>query len=84
MSKRKPKSRHHRKPRSLKGSNEPRNISLVPREHHCAWHTLFQNMTPDEICKLINSVWLDPDYYFVCRKKNEDYKRSQLELWGDY
>jgi hypothetical protein len=62
-------SRHHRKCRSLGGSDHKRNISLVPPAQHRAWHTLFENMTPEMIAFTINEIWLDPDYEFVVRKR---------------
>ena len=60
---------HHRKPRSLGGTSECRNIVELIQSHHEAWHTLFQNWTPEQIAFAINSYYLDPDYYFVVRKK---------------
>jgi hypothetical protein len=61
---------HHKKPRSIGGSrHETRNHSWVPRIQHNAWHTIFQNETAQEICHKINKMFLDPDYRFVCIKK---------------
>ena len=60
---------HHRKPRSLGGKTEPRNISELIQSHHEAWHTLFQNWTPEQIAFAINTYYLDPDFRFVCVKK---------------
>lgn len=62
-------TRHHRRPRSKLGQDIERNISLVPQNHHEAWHTLFFNADPEEIAQIINRIWLDPDYEFLCRKK---------------
>jgi len=86
MSKRKRevKSRHHRKPRSLGGDNKNENIIIVSQELHRAWHLLFQNLTPEQICTVINTMWLDPDYYFICKKRSDIHKDSQIELYGDY
>jgi hypothetical protein len=61
---------HHRKPRSLGKPNrceinDPMNISHVSVVKHRAWHTLYANMTAQEIAKYTTSVWLDPDYYMV-------------------
>lgn len=61
---------HHRKPRSRGGSNEPSNISHVKHNLHMHWHGLFDNHSPEEICEIINLVWIDPDYKFVCIKKS--------------
>ena len=58
-------SRHHRKPRSLGGGNEDRNISLLPRVKHAAWHTLFQNWDAYRIAEEVNEMYLDPAYKMV-------------------
>ena len=58
-------TRHHRKPRSKGGKDCNRNISIVPSNKHEAWHLLFSNKEPHEIAKIINEVWLDPDYHLV-------------------
>ena len=61
---------HHRKPRSIGGSNYPRNKSMLPLKLHRAWHDLFKNMRPEEIAALINLRYLDPDYEFVVKMKH--------------
>lgn len=61
-------SRHHRLPRSRGGESDERNISFVERDNHRAWHKLFENKTAPEIADIINSVWLDPDFKFICVK----------------
>jgi len=60
------RSIHHRKPRSIGGGNNTDNLIDVPVTKHRAWHTLFENLTAVFICRLINDVWLDTDYKFVC------------------
>jgi len=60
---------HHRKPRSLGGKSEPRNLSELIKDHHVAWHCLFHNWTPEQIAHAINTYFLDPDYEFVCVRK---------------
>jgi hypothetical protein len=65
------KSRHHRRPRSLGGTNEKSNISRVSITEHQAWHTLFQNFEPHVIAEIINNVWLDPDYEFILVRKRQ-------------
>ena len=76
---------HHRKPRSLfaRGDtrvNDPRNLSMVPRHKHEAWHLLFANYEPDVIAKIINESWLDADFYLVAmprkKKRKRKYKRT--------
>jgi len=64
--------RHHRKPRSRGGSNDPSNLSLVKQSQHRAYHTLFGNMHPHEIAWLLTSVWIDPDYTIIAQKKGKD------------
>lgn len=64
-------SRHHRKPQSRGGKGNARNISIVPEYHHKAWHTLFVNYDAYEIAEIINKVWLDPDVYFVVKRRRE-------------
>ena len=66
------KDRHHRKPRSLGGTNDARNISIVDQTKHRAYHTLFQNMTPHEIARLLTEVWVDPDYTIIAVKKRNN------------
>jgi len=63
--------RHHRRPRSIGGSNKDCNISLVYRDQHTAWHQLFRNFEAEQIAEIINRTWLDPDYEFVCVRKPE-------------
>lgn len=72
---------HHRKPKSRGGTNEARNLSIVPIKKHNAWHRLFANYDPPMIAKIINDSWLDPDYYLVAipRKKRKS-NRGQLAL----
>lgn len=62
-------SKHHRKPRFLKGSNEDRNISYLSDYVHRAWHVLFSVKTPREIAETINRLFLDPDYEMIARRK---------------
>lgn len=65
------KSIHHRKPLSIGGENRIYNLSLVTRKQHEAWHLLFENKNAHDIAQIINEVWLDTEYYFMCveRKK---------------
>jgi hypothetical protein len=62
---------HHRKPVSIGGAiNDPRNKSSVERGKHDAWHKLFACKEARTICEIINAKFLDPDYEFVCIKKD--------------
>ncbi len=62
---------HHRKCRSNGGTNDDDNLIRVPTHLHRAWHLLFKNWTAENIAKNINSVWLDPAYELVVRKKEK-------------
>jgi len=64
-------TRHHRLPRNSGGTSEKRNISSVPNKLHEAWHTLFRTYDPYKIARLINRYWIDPDYYFEVRRRDE-------------
>lgn len=65
--------KHHRRPRSIGGKNNQRNISILPRVIHRAWHILFANHTAETICHIINERYLDPDYMFICVKRPPRY-----------
>lgn len=62
-------TRHHRKPQKLGGTHEDRNISKISREKHEAWHLLFNHLDVYEIARLLNEVYIDPDYFFFPVKK---------------
>ncbi len=63
------KTKHHRRPRSKGGNGDPENISYIPDADHKAWHQLFVNYDPEKISQLINELYLDPRYRFVCIRK---------------
>jgi hypothetical protein len=65
-------SKHHRKPTSMGGTSEERNLSELSVSRHRAWHTLFQNWCPERIAYEINSRYLDPDYEMVVVRKLEN------------
>lgn len=58
-------TRHHRKPRKLGGTNEPRNISHITREKHEAWHLLVNHQDIYEVARILNELYVDPDYVLV-------------------
>jgi hypothetical protein len=64
-------TRHHRKPRSIGGKSEPRNVVQIPGNKHAAWHLLFRNFPAQEIARLITEMYLDPDYEFIAVRKEE-------------
>lgn len=72
MSKRKDRYNiHHRRPQSIGGDSRPANLSEVRIDHHKAWHTLFGNMTAQEIMSEINDKWLDYRYKMTVHKMQD-------------
>lgn len=71
---------HHRKPRSMQGTNEPENLSKVNVAHHVAYHTLFGAGDPYYIAKYLNDVWIDPEYYLIVVKRKKEKDKNQLEI----
>lgn len=61
--------RHHRKCKSRKGTDHPRNISYVRHDLHVAYHRLFQNADPHQVAHILNETWIDPDYKLVAVKR---------------
>ena len=72
-------TKHHLRPRSLKGECTESNISYVPEKLHQAWHLLFSNLPPERISQIINEHWLDPGYIMIAIPK-EDYEKVQQAL----
>lgn len=69
MSKQNPRhklTKHHRKPTSIGGTNEDRNISYVPEGQHRSWHDVVSNHTAQTICHILNEKYIDPDFRFIC------------------
>jgi hypothetical protein len=64
------KTRHHRKPRSVGGSDRKDNISRIPEDLHRAWHLLFANNPPHTIANLINEFYIDPDWELTVMRRN--------------
>jgi hypothetical protein len=62
-------SRHHRVPKSAKGTDHPRNISIVTQSKHRAYHVLFGTMNPKEIADYLTDVWIDPNVELLVRRK---------------
>lgn len=77
-------TRHHRKPKSKGGSDNDRNICLIPRKYHEAYHMLFGIGTPEEVCDVLNKYFIDPDYLLVPhRVLPEKENPNQLKLFED-
>lgn len=64
-------TRHHRKSKSRGGNSKPENISVVPDHRHKAWHVLFADKHPEHIAEIINAIWLDPAYKFICVRRQK-------------
>lgn len=75
---RRPLSRHHRHPQSLGGTDEPNNIIMVPVTKHRAWHTLFNNLPPEQIAKTISETWISTDYVMIAVHKEKGLSIGQL------
>lgn len=73
-------SRHHRKPRSLKGKTNERNCIMIKDNLHRAWHTIVGNMSAPEIARLLTEVYIDTDYRMVAELKPKRQKSKQLKL----
>jgi hypothetical protein len=69
--------RHHRLPRSRGGSNEARNISIVERKLHVAWHLLVGNMNAQETARMLSDTWIDPNYYLVAVPRHKPPKKKR-------
>lgn len=63
-------SRHHRLPRSKGGSDYNNNVVLVPMKQHQAFHTLFQNYSPEVIAQILNDTWLPLGTKLVVQKSS--------------
>ena len=65
-------NKHHRLAKSLGGTFSDENISVVPICLHEAYNALFGgNATPQQVCKVLTTVWIDPAYVIVCIPKCE-------------
>ena len=52
---------HHRRPRSIGGTNLPGNTVYVVAKKHRAWHILFGNMNALQICRSLNKNPYKPE-----------------------
>ena len=62
-------STHHRRPRSIGGTSDERNLSELSVSKHRAWHTLFQNWGVERIAAEINERYLDPDWMLIVAQR---------------
>lgn len=66
-------SRHHKRCRSNGGSDKKSNLSYVPQKRHSAYHYLFSNSLPPDMCDLItrllrNDKTLSPRHFMEWKK----------------
>ena len=67
-------TRHHLIPSSRGGTNDEKNIKIVPEKDHRAWHQIFENFTPSEIIKMLEIF--GPEIFLRNQKpKKEAWKR---------
>ncbi len=80
---------HHRRARSLGGTESPANISLVRNKQHSAWHVLVGNMNAIQICDWLNHSKFKPENKkVVCvfingvpvEKKGENNSRNKSKI----
>jgi hypothetical protein len=72
------RTRHHRKPRSAGGNSKKGNISNVREVDHVAFHRLFGPGLPHVIAEIINTIWIDPEYELVVRKRKNPLKENAV------
>lgn len=64
-------SRHHRKMRTNGGTNDPKNMSVVPHNKHVAFHILFGDKTTQQIADVLNEIWIDPDFELIVKPRKQ-------------
>lgn len=71
--------KHHRRPRSLDGSDDPSNIYRLPPNSHKNWHILAGNMNAMQICRVVNAFpWVvSLGVYLKCVLINGDVCRKK-------
>ncbi len=70
-------TKHHRKPRSVGGTSNHGNISMVTKKEHQAYHVLFSNKNPQEVARILTKKWIDHEWCLIaCKKKNRRKKRG--------
>ena len=62
---------HHRKPKILGGTGRlgSENMVQVLVVKHRAWHCLFGTKTPQDIARIINTTWIDPEWELIPVRK---------------
>ena len=65
---------HHRKPKVHGGSGKlgsPNMVQVLVVKHR-AWHCLFGTKQPEDIARIINETWLDPEWEMVAVRRKKD------------
>ena len=68
-------TKHHRCTISHGGSNDPENISYVQEQAHRAFHLLFADMSPEDVARELNKVWISKNWVMVA-VPNEIYNKE--------
>jgi hypothetical protein len=59
---------HHRRPKSIGGGNDSRNLLRCSHKQHQAFHLLFQNWEVPRIIEELNR-WIDPEWTITAKRK---------------
>lgn len=51
------------------GSDDDDNISIIPSHLHAHYHSLFANLLPEEIAKVLNDTWISKNWELVAKKR---------------
>lgn len=65
---------HHRLPKSKTGDGLGGYPIEIKDNLHHAWHTVFQDFDADKICFLINTYYLNPEWEFICERRESPCK----------
>lgn len=60
-----PEEMHHITPQSRYGSDKDNNTCKIPSNFHDCWHTVFENLTPEEQVEFVQ------EFNRLCREKDE-------------
>lgn len=69
--KRPAKTLHHIIPRSRLGDDSEKNLVMVNKERHILYHSLFHNLTPDEIIYMLVTEFWNGDFSHVKKLTKE-------------
>lgn len=61
---------HHRKPKARGGKGARGNKITVPKHLHIHYHALFQSKDPNQVAKILNETWIDPNFLLVVVKRD--------------